>query len=71
MYANLEAEIVRNRISKETIAKKIGKTYTTFTMKLNEKSSFLYGEALTIQESFFPDVDIKYLFQRDDVEKAG
>ena len=40
-------------------------------MKLNGKSSFLYEEALTIQESFFPDVDIKYLFQRDDVEKAG
>ena len=70
MYANLKAEIARSRIPKEIIAKAIHKTYVTFTMKLNGKSSFLYEEALTIQEKFFPEVDIKYLFQRDN-QKAS
>lgn len=68
MYANLEAEIARRRIPKEEIAKSIGKTYATFTTKLNGKSSFLYEEALTIQENFFPSMDIKYLFRRDERE---
>lgn len=40
MYRNLEAEIVRRKISKEEIAKAIGKSYVTFTLKLSGKSSF-------------------------------
>lgn len=66
MYTNLEAEIVRKKLSKEVIANTIGKTYTTFTLKLNGKYSFTYDEALIIQESFFPECDLKTLFKRDD-----
>lgn len=71
MYSNLEAEIVRNRISKEILAKAIGKTYTTFTLKLNGKYSFTYDEAIKIQETFFPDIEIKELFKKDNKEQQS
>ncbi|WP_293823899.1 XRE family transcriptional regulator [uncultured Phascolarctobacterium sp.] len=70
MYKNLEAEIVRHGIPKEKIAKAIGKSYVTFTLKLKGKSSFLYEEALVIQETFFPECDLKNLFRRDDKRVA-
>lgn len=71
MYTNLEAEIVRKKLSKEIIANAIGKTYNTFTLKLNGKYSFTYDEALIIQETFFPECDIKYLFKKDDDDRTA
>ena len=65
MYKNLEAEIVRHNISKNDIAKVIGKNYITLTLKLRGKSSFLYEEAVKIQETFFPEYDLKELFAVD------
>ena len=64
MYRNLEAEIVRNNLSREVIAKAIGRTYNTFNLKLNGKSPFTYDEALVIQEKFFPEIDLKKLFSK-------
>lgn len=40
MYANLEAEIVRNRISKETIAKKNRKNLYHFHYEIEWKKFF-------------------------------
>lgn len=72
MYLNLEAEIIRRKIPKNDIANFIGKSYTTFIFKLSGKSNFTYEEALKIQEKFFPDMDIKYLFQKHvNEEKKG
>lgn len=73
MYRNLEAEIVRRKISKEEIAKAIGKSYVTFTLKLSGKSSFFYDEAVAIQEKYFPDCDLKILFMKsdDDADRKG
>lgn len=65
MYLNLEAEIVRSNIPKENIAKAIGKTYNTLTLKLNGKYPFTYDEALKIQETFFPNIELKVLFKRE------
>lgn len=64
MYRNLEAEIVRNSLSKWDIAKAIGKSYNTFNLKLKGKSPFTYDEALTIQEKFFSEIDLKKLFAK-------
>ena len=65
MYKNLEAEIARRNISKNDLAKVIGKNYITLTLKLRGKSSFLYEEAVKIQETFFPECDLKELFAVD------
>lgn len=62
MYPNLEAEIVRHGIKKIEIARAIGKTYGTVSQKLRGKYPLTWDEATVIQECFFADLDIKYLF---------
>lgn len=64
MHCNLEAEIARKKIKKPIIAKAIGKTYNTLNLKIAGKYSFSYDEAVTIQEEFFPEVDLKELFKK-------
>ena len=71
MYPNLEAEIARNKISKYNIAKEIGKTYGTLVQKLNRKYPLTWDEASIIQEKFFPNSDIKFLFATDDDRKTA
>ncbi len=63
MFNNLEAEIKRKNIRKNDIAKAIGKTYNTLTLKMAGKYPFTYDEALKIQETFFPESEIKDLFK--------
>lgn len=63
MLNNLEAEIKRKNLKKDEIAKSIGKTYITLTQKMSGKYPFTYDEAVKIQETFFPEVDIKVLFE--------
>lgn len=70
MYKNLEAGIVRHNISKNDIAKVSGKNYITLTLKLRGKSSFLYEEAVKIQETFFPECDLKELFAVDNANSS-
>ena len=41
------------------------KNYITLTLKLCGKSSFLYEKAVKIQETFFPEYDLKELFAVD------
>ena len=48
LYINLEAEIARRNISKNDMAKVIGKDYITLTLKLRGKSSFLYEKVIKI-----------------------
>lgn len=64
MYRNLEAEIVRKNLSKKDMAKAINKTYHTLTDKIAGKYPFTYDEAVTIQEKFFPNCEIKQLFHK-------
>lgn len=64
MYNNLEAEIIRKRIRKQEIAREIGRTYNTLILKLAGKYAFTYDEAVTIQEKFFPECDLKELFKK-------
>ena len=68
MYNNLEAEIIRKRIKKPTMAKEIGKTYNTLNLKISGKYPFTYDEALVIHEKFFPECDFKILFKKFDIK---
>ncbi len=65
MYCNLEAEAVRKKVKKEEMAKAIGKSYNTVTLKMSGKYPFTYDEAVTIQEQFFPECDLKELFKKE------
>lgn len=64
MHNNLQAEIVRKKINKQMIADAIGRTYNTLNLKISGKYSFTYDEAIKIQERFFPDCDLKELFEK-------
>lgn len=64
MYRNLEAEAVRKNIKKEAMAEAIKKSYNTLTLKMSGKYPFTYDEALKIQETFFPECDLKVLFDK-------
>ncbi|MDU1053325.1 hypothetical protein [Clostridium baratii] len=69
MYCNLEAEIARKKIKKPIIAEAIGKTYNTLNLKIAGKYPFTYDEALIIQEEFFPEVDLKELFKKTELQQ--
>lgn len=71
MYNNLEAEIIRKRVNKQEIAKEIGRTYNTLNLKIAGKYPFTYDEALTIQEKFFPECNLKELFKKVNFEKVS
>lgn len=64
MYNNLIAEMSRNHISRYKVAETIEKSYNQTRAKINGDSPFTYDEALTVQENLFPNLDIKYLFER-------
>ena len=64
MYRNLVAEMARRGVARKQIAEAIGGSYNHVREKINGKYEFEYGEALKIQEQFFPDIDLKYLFER-------
>lgn len=63
-YPTLEAEIVKRGILKKKIAEKIGIAPRTLSHKMTGKLSFSLDEAITAQEAFFPDIEIKALFQK-------
>ncbi|WP_338630738.1 hypothetical protein [Clostridium baratii] len=69
MYCNLEAEIVRKKIKRIIIAKSIKKSYNTLNLKIAGKSPFTYDEAIIIQEKFFPEIDLKELFKKTEMQQ--
>lgn len=71
MYNNLEAEIVRKKIKKLTMAKAIGRSYNTLNLKIAGKYPFTYDEALTIHEKFFPECNFKELFKKMETKNVS
>lgn len=50
MFRNLEAELVRAGISKKELARKIGCTPATLSLKLKGKAPLYFSEAVKIKE---------------------
>ena len=65
MYKNLEAEMVRNDITRKDISEYIGVRYATVVQKLNGRYQFSLEEAFAIKNRFFPELDFEYLFKSD------
>ena len=65
VYKNLEAELVRKGISREQLAKTIGRSYNTTTLKLNGKYQFTLKECKLIKNILFPELSVEYLFAED------
>ena len=62
IYSNLRAEMARRNINIQTIADTLGIRRETASRKLSGKQSIGLNEAFKIKETFFPEVDIWYLF---------
>lgn len=65
-YSNLIGEIAKRKIKKHVIARELNIHTNSFRNKLYGKTLFSVDEAIQIQEKFFPDLEIKYLFGRDE-----
>lgn len=46
----------------------LGVKYQTISEKIDGRSDFKFGEALLIQEKFFPEYELKFLFSKEKQE---
>lgn len=65
MYKNLLENLKKKGISINAAAAVIGMPEATFRTKAYERS-FYFEEAMKIKRNLFPEMDICYLFCRDD-----
>lgn len=63
MLKNLEEARIKKNIALVDIADALGIRYQTVRDKIDGIYEFKFGEALIIQEKFFPEYDIKFLFE--------
>lgn len=68
MYRNLEAEMARAGVSQFQLAKELGITPTTMSLKLNEKSNLTLQECVKIKRFLGADESIDYLFEPEKKE---
>ena len=66
LFPNLEAEMARNKITRAELAKKIHKTPTTISLKLNGKTPITLAECVEIKEAINTNESLDYLFKTDD-----
>lgn len=66
IYPVLEAEIVKRGILKKSIAELLELAPRMLSTRLAGKFEFTLGQAIAIQEKFFPDMDIKMLFNKNE-----
>lgn len=64
-YLNLIGEMAKRKVKNESIAQELGIHRNSVYNKLNGESSFSVDEAIRIRDTFFPDLELEYLFGRD------
>lgn len=70
MLMNLKAEMARHNIKAKEIGEVLGtKRLSTIYDKINGRSKFSFDEAYLIQQRFFPDKNLSYLFGKEGVEQ--
>ncbi|MDO5517962.1 MAG: helix-turn-helix transcriptional regulator [Clostridium sp.] len=63
MHHNLKTEMNRKNIKRRDMAEFLGVRLATLCDKLNGRYSFKINEAFKIQQRYFPELTIEYLFQ--------
>lgn len=64
----LRGEMAKRKVSIEDIATLLGIHRNSVANKLNGESSFSIEQAVMIQEKYFPDLSLKYLFSTEGSE---
>ncbi len=70
MYKNLEAEMARSGFTRFRLAKELGITPTTLSLKLNGKSNLSLKECVRIKKILGTNKTVDYLFEEGG-EKTG
>ena len=65
MFANLYMELKKAKITQTTVSNALGITNRTLSIKLRGDTDFTSDEMFAIQQEFFPDKTLEYLFHRD------
>ncbi|WP_204864566.1 hypothetical protein [Drancourtella massiliensis] len=58
--------MAKRKVSIESISELLKIHRNSVANKLNGNSAFSIEQAMLIQETFFPDLEMKYLFSKDD-----
>lgn len=68
MFYNLLAEMIRHkpRVTRSDIASCLGVSEKTARNYLNGASKITWSDALKIRNTYFPNLDIEYLFETDE-----
>ena len=64
----LRGELAKRKVSIEGLATLLGIHRNSVANKLNGESSFSIEQAVMIQETYFPDLSLKYLFSTEEQE---
>ena len=62
---NLGAEMKRKKITRHDIATLLGLSYRTIHSRFNGESEWGYSECVKVRDTFFPDMELSYLFATD------
>ena len=65
-YPTLRGELAKRKISIEELALLLGLHRNSVSNKLNGSSCFTIEESMKIQETYFPDKELKYLFEKEE-----
>ncbi len=64
MFGNLNAEMARHRITNAYLAKKLGITQSTLSLKLNGKAELSLKQAVQIKTILGVDIPLEILFAK-------
>lgn len=65
MYYNLKAELARKNVTAKQVANVWGVHENTAYKKINGVSPITIEEAFKLKAEIFPDLELKYLFEKD------
>lgn len=65
MFPNLDAEMARRKITRQSLADKIHKTPTTLSLKLNGKAPITLAECVEIKNAIDESLSVDYLFSTE------
>lgn len=65
---NLRGEMAKRKVSIEDLASLLGVHRNSVANKLNGDSAFSVEQSFAIQETYFPDLTLKYLFSTEGSE---
>ncbi|QQK78189.1 XRE family transcriptional regulator [Salicibibacter cibarius] len=64
MLRNLRAELARRSILVKDVAELLNVRAATVSDKINGYYDFTYDEAYLVKRTYFPDINIEYLFEK-------